>query len=113
MATTGPTGAKGAGNERKATTEDLEADIARLREDIAKLAKQFTAAGEHSMNAARRAATEGVDQLRARGEAAIEDFKLGARDLEAEIVANVREKPLTSLAIAAGVGYLFALISRR
>ena len=36
-----------------------------------------------------------------------------ARDLEDQLVANVREKPVTSLAIAAGVGFLFALLSRR
>jgi len=84
-----------------------------LRDDISKLAKQFATMGEHSVNTARRAATEGVDQLRARGEAAIEDMRVTARDLEADLVANVRDKPLTSLAIAAGVGFLFALISRR
>jgi ElaB/YqjD/DUF883 family membrane-anchored ribosome-binding protein len=111
MATTA--GNKGPGGERKVTTEDLEADIARLRDDIAKLAKQFAAMGESSVNAARRAANDGVDQLRVRGEAAIEDMRDKARDLEADLVANVREKPLTSLALAAGAGFLFALISRR
>ena len=30
-----------------------------------------------------------------------------------QISDSVREKPLTSLAIAAGVGYLFALLARR
>ena len=30
-----------------------------------------------------------------------------------QVLANVREKPVTSLAIAAGVGFLFALLSRR
>lgn len=104
---------KGTGNGGKVTTEDLEADIVKLREDITKLAKQLASTGEHSVNAARRAATEGVDQLRARGEAAIEDMRTTARDLEADVVSSVREKPLTSLAIAAGVGFLLALMTRR
>jgi ElaB/YqjD/DUF883 family membrane-anchored ribosome-binding protein len=36
-----------------------------------------------------------------------------AQEIEAQVVAHVREKPVTSLAIAAGVGFLFALLSRR
>ncbi|TIR45617.1 MAG: DUF883 family protein, partial [Mesorhizobium sp.] len=66
-----------------------------------------------SYGAARRAAAEGVEQLRAHGEAAFESMRGSAQDLEAQLIASVREKPVTSLAIAAGVGFLFALLSRR
>ncbi|TGP29551.1 DUF883 family protein, partial [bacterium M00.F.Ca.ET.228.01.1.1] len=62
---------------------------------------------------ARRAAAEGVEQLRAQGEAAFDSLRGNARDLEAQMVASVREKPVTSLAIAAGVGFLFVLLARR
>lgn len=93
--------------------EDLEAEIAQLREDLAKLAAQLQATGEHSYSTARRAATEGVEQLRAQGEAAYESIRANARDVEAQVLASVREKPVTSLAIAAGVGFLFALLARR
>ncbi|RUZ32270.1 DUF883 family protein, partial [Mesorhizobium sp. M7A.F.Ca.CA.001.04.1.1] len=62
---------------------------------------------------ARRAATEGVEQLRAQGEAAFDSLRSNAKDIEAQMMASVREKPVTSLAIAAGVGFLFALIARR
>lgn len=115
MATQGTTqGPKsGRGPNEKVTTETLEADIARLRDDIAALAKQITATGERSMHTARRAANEGVENLRARGEAAMDDLRGSARDMEAEVTAAVREKPITSLAIAAAAGFLFALIARR
>lgn len=95
------------------TTSDLEADIKQLRADIDKLAKLLAKTGEHGAGTARRAATEGVEQLRAQGEAAMDSLRSNARDLEEQVIANVREKPVTSLAIAAGVGFLFALISRR
>lgn len=95
------------------TAEDLEADIAQLKEDIAALARQFAQTGEHSMSAARRAAAEGVEQLRAQGEARLEDIRSSAKDLEEQISRAVREKPVTSLAIAAGAGFLFALLTRR
>lgn len=101
------------GNGAKATTEDLEADIARLREDVAQLARQLAATGEHTYAAARRAATDGAEQLRARGEAAVDSLKSNASDLELQVTEAVREKPITALAIAAGIGYFLAMLSRR
>jgi ElaB/YqjD/DUF883 family membrane-anchored ribosome-binding protein len=92
---------------------DLEADIRQLRADIAKLAEQIATTKDHSYSAARRAASEGVEQLRTQGEAAIEGLRANAKDIEEQVIATVREKPVTSLAIAAGVGFLFALLSRR
>lgn len=95
------------------TSQDLEADIALLKADIAKLAKQLQATGEHSYGTARRAAAESVGQLRAQGEAAIERMRSSAGDLESQLEESVREKPLTALGIAVGVGFLLALMTRR
>ncbi|MBZ9669953.1 DUF883 family protein [Mesorhizobium sp. B2-1-8] len=95
------------------TNSDLEADIRQLKADIDKLTKQLAKTGEHGYGTARRAAAEGVEQLRAQGEAAFDSLRGNARDIEAQMVASVREKPVTSLAIAAGVGFLFALLARR
>lgn len=106
------TAAGKAANEARANS-DLEADIRQLKADIDKLTKQLAKTGEHGYGTARRAAAEGVEHLRAQGEAAFDSLRGNARDIEAQIVANVREKPVTSLAIAAGVGFLFALIARR
>ncbi|RVD66245.1 DUF883 family protein [Mesorhizobium sp. M7A.F.Ca.ET.027.03.2.1] len=92
---------------------DLEADIRQLKAHIDKLTKQLAKTGEHGYGTARRAATEGVEQLRAQGEAAFDSLRSNAKDIEAQMMASVREKPVTSLAIAAGVGFLFALIARR
>lgn len=99
-------------NEARANA-DLEADIRQLKADIEKLTKQLAKTGEHGYGTARRAATEGVEQLRAQGEAAFDSLRSNAKDIEAQMMASVREKPVTSLAIAAGVGFLFALLARR
>jgi ElaB/YqjD/DUF883 family membrane-anchored ribosome-binding protein len=101
-----------AGNGSK-SVPDLEADIQQLKEDLEKLAQQFATTRDHGYGAAKRAATEGAEQLRAQGEAAFENLRANARDMEAQLMASVREKPATSLAIAAGVGFLFALLARR
>jgi ElaB/YqjD/DUF883 family membrane-anchored ribosome-binding protein len=99
------------GSER--SSAQLEADIRQLREDFAKLAQQLSTTGEHGYGAARRAAAGGVDQLRSQGEAVIEDLRSSAKDMEEQLTNTVREKPITALAIAAGVGYFLALLSRR
>ncbi|MBZ9703928.1 MULTISPECIES: DUF883 family protein [unclassified Mesorhizobium] len=102
---------KNAGEAR--ANSDLEADIRQLKTDIDKLTKQLAKTGEHGYGTARRAAAEGVEHLRAQGEAAFDSLRSNTRDIEAQIAASVREKPVTSLAIAAGVGFLFALLARR
>lgn len=102
-------GGRGAGG----APEDLEAEIARLREDVARLTAEIARTGEHSYSAARRAAAEGAEQLRATGEAAAAALKSNASDIERQVADAVREKPLTALAIAAGIGCLLGLMSRR
>ncbi len=95
------------------TSAELDADIRQLRADIARLTEQLNLTGEHTYSTARRAAREGVEQLRQQGEAAMEGLRSNARDMEEQLMATVREKPVTSLAVAAGLGYLLALMSRR
>ena len=111
---TAPTGksARG-GNGAKTAPEDLEAEIARLREDVARLTEQLGRTGEHSIAAAKRAAAEGAEQLRVKGEAAVEALRTNAGDIEQRVTEAVREKPITSLAVAAGIGFFLALLSRR
>jgi len=99
--------------EGESTPLDLEADIAQLKADIERLAAQLRVTGRHSYGAARRMAAEGKERAWTEGEAAIESLRSTAGDLERQVVDTVREKPVTALAIAAGVGFLIALLSRR
>jgi ElaB/YqjD/DUF883 family membrane-anchored ribosome-binding protein len=92
---------------------NLEADIKQLKADLEKLAKQMAATSEHGYGTAKRAAAFGAEQLRTQGEAKLNELRASAKDIEEQIMASVREKPVTSLAIAAGVGFLFALLARR
>lgn len=110
---TAKTGRAENGASTPGTETDLEADIRQLREDIAKLAEQIQTTGQHGYGAARRAANGGVEQLRAQGEAAFEGFRSSAKEMEDQLVTAVREKPITALAIAAGIGYFLALLNRR
>ncbi|WP_378947881.1 YqjD family protein [Mesorhizobium sp. ANAO-SY3R2] len=100
------------GNGSKTAT-DLEADIKQLKSDLEKLTAQLATTGQHGYGTARRAAAQGADQLKIQGEAAIEAMRANAKDMEEQLLATVREKPVTSLAIAAGVGFFAALLLRR
>lgn len=91
----------------------MEAQIATLKAEIAKLRSQVASSGERSVEALKVIAQEGVQQVKSQGHVAMQNLRENADDIEAQIVATVREKPVTSLAVAAGVGFLFALIARR
>ena len=97
----------------KSDTEELKAEIAKLRKELADLVKHVSEVGDKSARTARKAATSKAEELRAQGEAAFEDLRENALDYEKQVADAVREKPITSLAIAAGVGFFFALLARR
>lgn len=98
---------------KEPTVEDLNEQIEQLRADMKSIADTLGAiasgkAGEVSAEARRRAA-----DLEAEGRAALQRAGDAARGLEADLAAHVRERPLQSLAIAAGLGVIFGLFSRR
>jgi ElaB/YqjD/DUF883 family membrane-anchored ribosome-binding protein len=77
--------------ETEAAAEDLSAQIAALREDLAKLSESVVAIGQ----GAKSVVTE---------EAAL---------VTARVRDKVREEPLFALAVTAGVAYVVGLLSRR
>lgn len=103
----------GKSGEGSKTATELEADVKQLKADIEKLTAQLATTGQYGYGAARRAAALGADQLKVQGEAAMEAVRANARDMEEQLLATVREKPVTSLAIAASVGFFAALLLRR
>ena len=100
-------------NQTDGSASDIEAQLQQLREDIRNLARSVAAAGNEKADEvkgkARRAASDAADASLQMVDAAREQAKSLERDLERQIRSN----PLQSVAIAAGVGFLFALITRR
>ena len=93
---------------------DLEADIQLLKADIEILTQQLAA---HRRAWRRRGTARRLPGRRtASGQGRGEPWRACARmpaTSRRRSPQSVREKPITSLAIAAGVGFLFALIARR
>ncbi|AGB71226.1 hypothetical protein RTCIAT899_CH09200 [Rhizobium tropici CIAT 899] len=71
--------------------EDLAAQVAALREDLAKLSQSVAAIGQGAKSVVTEEAQELTEQLRER----------------------VREEPIFMIAAAAGLGYLIGLLNRR
>ncbi len=98
---------------RSGSQADVERQLQQLREDIAALAKAVAAAGttkaEDLKSKARRASNEAMDASAQMLDAA----RAQAVSIERDLERQIRTKPLQSVAIAAGVGFLFALLSRR
>jgi ElaB/YqjD/DUF883 family membrane-anchored ribosome-binding protein len=100
------------GTSEDASIRKLEADIRKLREDVAALTRHLKETGGDTYKSARKAASESAEQIRAQGEAALENLRESAQDVGEQVSGAVRRKPFTALAIAAAVGYLLAM-SRR
>ena len=100
-------------SQGSAASKDVEAQVSQLREDIAGLARSVAALGNEKAGEvrvkARRAANEAADASMQMVEAAQKQALSLERDLERQI----RTSPLQSVAIAAGVGFLLALMTRR
>lgn len=92
---------------------DLEEQVKVLREDIHRLASTLGALGSRKYDDTKSKAMDSYEQAVAEGERALKEIQARAKNLESDLADKVREKPLQAMAIAAGVGFLFALFSRR
>ncbi|MDR6433970.1 DNA gyrase subunit B [Brucella pseudogrignonensis] len=95
------------------TTEDLQAQVEQLKEDIAAIAATLTNLGSQTVRDAKRTAKDTYRSAYVQGEDVVDDLKNKAQDVEAQLTETIRARPIASLATAVGVGYLLALLSRR
>lgn len=91
-----------AGTAGGATGGDVQADLEALRRDLASLTQTVASFGSSKIRQAGETSQQYVDSAR--------DTIMNA---EEDLEAYVRSRPLQSIAIAAGVGYVLALLSRR
>ncbi|WP_420961260.1 DUF883 family protein [Brucella sp. IR073] len=87
-------------------TTDLQAQISRLKEDIAGLASAITDLGSEKVREASRSAAKTYNSARRTGEDTV-------NQLHDQLAQSARERPLTTIAAAAGIGFLLALMARR
>ncbi|QDZ02255.1 DUF883 family protein [Nitratireductor mangrovi] len=99
------------GNEPSA--QQIEEQIAQLRSDVAGLARTIAGYGSHKAGAARDQAIEKGHAVAAIPREAVSLLQGEIDMLERSLKARIRSRPLTTLGMAAGAGFLLALLSRR
>jgi ElaB/YqjD/DUF883 family membrane-anchored ribosome-binding protein len=108
----------------KTTYESLENDVARVKDDISVLADQITDALNTIAGNARKQARRGYKQARAnvdsvvddvseRGSAAMNAAQDAAVSIEETLEDVITERPLATVGLALGIGFLIGAIWRR
>jgi ElaB/YqjD/DUF883 family membrane-anchored ribosome-binding protein len=91
------------------TTDDLTAQVAQIRTDMAELTKLMTQFGKAKTHEATDAMRAKAADLRHSGE----EYAHAAGEKADEALEMVRRQPATAIAVAVGVGFIVGLMSRR
>jgi ElaB/YqjD/DUF883 family membrane-anchored ribosome-binding protein len=108
----------------KATYERLEKDVAAVKNDIAALTDQITDAINSFAGAAQKRARRGYKQARANVDSAVDDIsdrggavmdaaQDAALSMEESLEDAIAQRPLATIGIALGIGFLIGMTWRR
>lgn len=90
----------------------LEEQVSQLQNDIKAIAATLAKLSNDKVNEAKSAAKSEASNLQRQAEHVVEDVQDRASDIEQQLKATIREKPLTAVASAIGLGFVLALLSR-
>ncbi|WP_244629608.1 DUF883 family protein [Martelella limonii] len=97
----------------KTTEADIQAQIDQLRGDIAELTKLIGSLGNQKASEARAKAEQFKDEAIRTGQDAYDRARDEALSFEEDVEDHIRNRPLQSIMMAAGFGFLMALLTRR
>jgi ElaB/YqjD/DUF883 family membrane-anchored ribosome-binding protein len=95
------------------TQENLEAQVSRLQEDIKAIGASLAKLSDQKVAQARSTAKTQYRSLVKSGQSVVDDLSEQVEAYEGQLVEAIREKPLTAVAGAIGIGFLIAVLSRR
>ncbi|NRG17948.1 DUF883 family protein [Rhizobiales bacterium] len=95
------------------TVADVEAQIRKVRAEIATLAETISAVGSSKAGELRGEAERRAAQLAGKGEDMVAGLEQELADLERSLKKTVREKPFISLGAALLAGVMAGLLLRR
>jgi ElaB/YqjD/DUF883 family membrane-anchored ribosome-binding protein len=93
-----------------ATVEDLQKDIANMRDDMTKLSQQVVDLLQAKGNAAYKRAKKNFDETAGDAVDAVRDVR---DTFQGAVEESVQERPLATLALAVGVGFILGAMWRR
>jgi ElaB/YqjD/DUF883 family membrane-anchored ribosome-binding protein len=102
------------GSARSARTqESLEDQISKLQDDIKSIGASLSKLSDQKVSEARSTAKTQYRSLVKSGQHVVDDLTDQVGAYEGQLVEAIREKPLTAVAGAIGIGFLIAMLSRR
>jgi ElaB/YqjD/DUF883 family membrane-anchored ribosome-binding protein len=97
-----------------AHTEDrLEEQISRLQDEIKAIGSSLAKLTDEKVQEARGTAKAQYRSAVKSGRSVVDELSEQVNSYEGQLVEAIRERPLTAVAGAVGVGFLIALLSRR
>ena len=93
--------------------KDIEASLAQVKDDIAALTDTLAQYGRGKVNGIQSSAARKSEIALKSSEESLNELRAQVEQLSGKIENQIKEKPLQSIAIAAGIGALFAMIARR
>lgn len=101
--------------KENATTSEqtLQQQVEQLRSEISNIGSTLSEIGADKLNKAKNRARTMYANAKEAGGDTLADAKDKVSDMQEQVCHYVREKPVTSLAIAAGIGFIAAMLIRR
>ncbi|WP_029059264.1 DUF883 family protein [Stappia stellulata] len=100
-------------SDEAVSAREIEENIARIRGDIADLAGSLKKYGAGKSSEYKSRAAAAGDDLSRKSQDALNDLSAELQGYEKALMEEVRRRPLQSLGIAAGIGFLIAALVRR
>ena len=95
------------------TEDELAQQFEQLKADVARLSELLQKIGLEKAEGFRNDAQGRAGEFAEMGRRQADKLSSAASDLEAEVAAQVRTKPLQTLVVAALIGFVLGLLSRR
>ena len=96
----------------KTREEELEAQVAQLQSDLKSIGETLRKLTGEKANDVRDIAETEFRHLKRKGQHLVEEAQDQAGEYEAQLKDTIREKPLTAVATALGIGFVLAILTR-
>lgn len=91
----------------------LEEQISQLQDDIKGIASTLARLSNEKMAEVKDIAKSEARNLQKQGQHVVEDLQERTEGIEKQLKDTIRERPLTAMASAIGIGFVLAMLSRR
>ena len=110
-------GLRAAGAAASEASDNIQSNLKTLREELARLSEEIGGIVSNKGNAAWRRARSSVDGAQTKGQEAVQEAVGAMREVSENFIdavdQSLRSRPYTTLAIAAGLGFLLGAAWRR